>query len=1184
MKRSSLAVRVLLLIVTVLASTVMVEAQFRASLRGTVTDSSGAVVPGATVTLVNKDTNQTMTSVSDDSGIYIFNALAPAPYKISVERQGFQKKTLENVQIIPEQLNSLNLEIAVGGTTTQSVDVTDAVQALDTETATVSSTISSNQIQHMPSFNRDVFQLAQLTPGVNGDSSQQSGGGSYALPGTQGPGGTSGSAGIFQTENGPQIQAAGGQYETNSISVDGISTVSAVWGGTSIITPSEDSVQDMKVVSNNYDAEYGRFSGAQIQVTSKSGTNQLHGSAFFKASRPGLNAYQRWNGTGSDVSVDPVTGAKLTPSQRGLNRDENRFNQYGGSLGGPIWKNKIFAFFNWETSPLQSSATSQGWYETSQFDQLVGATGTIAGKYLSVPGAGVNANGIIAQSCASIGLTEGTNCRTVAGGLDVGSPLTTGIGKQDLTYGGTPNNPGVGGGLDGIPDIAFFNAVDPTKTSQMQFNGRVDANLTGKDRLAFAIYWVPVTQTSYNGPVRAQNLWHHDAVNNAFSLIWDHTFSPTLLNQARANAAGWRWNEAATNPQAPFGLPQANFGTPNDNACSGSACAYGSAPLNFIGAPGPSILDQWTYTYSDVLTKVLGRHNVKVGGDLTRLYYLNENIYGARPGYNFHNIWDFANDAPFYENGQFDAATGLLSPNRQDDRQNLWGAFVQDDFKLRPNLTINLGLRWSYFGTLYTKQNNLDVLQLGQGAAALTDMSIRVGGNLATPQKTNFGPMIGFAYSPGNFDNKLVFRGGFGIAYNQNEIAITASSFGNPPNVVNKSFNCSYPYTADPTCSGTGILYQTAASINSIFGYAPNPAAITAFGANNLPTSGVQNVTGFPQDQKSITTYHYSLDMQYQLPFSSVMSIGYIGNQTRHLLRQFNYNVPAALAGATLNPLFNRVGYWDNGANSNYNGMIASLNHNFSHSFQLAAQYTWSKAMDENSGPYFEDPYPYDVHAAYGRSDFNVTDAFKIWGMWQPVFFKGSHSWAEKIIGGWSLSGIWNLHTGFPWNPVYNTQGVYYQGSDYGSLRPSSVSATYGNSTSNMAFMQSTNPNFGGNGTNYFGAPSYVLGPAFPGFAPAPSAGIQRNSLNGPGYNDLDASLSKGFGLPNNRILGEGARLEIRADVYNLFNKLNLNVQQIDNNLGSVAPDGTVSPNSDFGVIRQALGSRTIQLQARFSF
>ena len=162
------------------------------------------------------------------------------------------------------------------------------MQALDTETATLSATISSNQIQHMPSFNRDVFQLAQLTPGVFGDGSQSAGGGSNITPGTQGPGGTNaGSAGIFQTENGPQVNAAGGQYQTNGISIDGISTVSAVWGGTSIITPSEDSVHDMRVVSNGYDAEYGRFSGAQIQMTSKSGTNQLHGSAFFKASRPG---------------------------------------------------------------------------------------------------------------------------------------------------------------------------------------------------------------------------------------------------------------------------------------------------------------------------------------------------------------------------------------------------------------------------------------------------------------------------------------------------------------------------------------------------------------------------------------------------------------------------------------------------------------------------------------------------------------------------------------------------------------------------------------------------------------------------------------------------------------------------------------------------------------------------------
>ncbi len=1174
MRHSKFAVQIALLIFTIVFSTVSLQAQFRASLRGTVADPSGAVVPGATVTLINKDTNSTQVSITDDNGIYIFNALPPAPYRLTVERQGFQQKILEDVQIIPEQLNSLNLEIAIGQSQ-QTVTVTDTTRALDTETATLSATISSNQIQHMPSFNRDVFQLAQLTPGVFGDGSQSGGGGTNNTPGNQGPGGSGGGSSIFGTENGPQIQSGGGQYETNSITVDGISTVSAVWGGTSVITPSEDSIQDMKVVSNNYDAENGRFSGAQIQVTSKSGTNQVHGSAFFKASRPGLNAYQRWNGTGSVDSVNP-DGSLKTPAERGLNRDENRFNQYGGSVGGPIWKNKVFAFFNWETSPLSASTTGQGWYETSQFDQLIASTNTIAGKYLSVPGSGVNSSGIVTQTCANIGLTQGVNCAQLPGGLDIGSPLTSGIGHQDLTY-NSGNIPGVGNGLDGIPDVALFNTVDPTKTSQMQFNGRVDANVTDKDRLAFAIYWVPSTTTDYEGPVRPENLWHHDVVNDAFSVIWDHTFSPTLLNQARANAAGWRFNEVASNPQEPFGLPEANV----------DSMGQMNNGFQYFGAPGPSVYNQWTYSYNDVLTKVLGRHDVKMGGEFTRLQYLNEAIYAARPQFDFRNLWDFANDAPYFESGQFDAATGLPSPNRQDDRENLWGFFVQDDFKLRPNLTINMGLRWSYFGSLYTKQNNLDVLQLGSGSAALTDMRIRVGGNLANPQKMNFGPMIGFAWSPNRFDSKFVLRGGFGIAYNQNEIAITANSFGNPPNVVSPSFTCPQPYSANPTCANTGILYETAGDINSIFGYAPNPATVTTFGSNNLPTSGETGVTGFPANQKAITNYHYSLDTQYQLPFNSVMSLGYQGNLTRHLLIQENYNVVAAIAGAPTNPLINQVGFWDNNGNANYNAMLASLNHNFSKDFQLAAQYTWSKAMDENSGPYYLDPYPASVHNAYGRAAYNVTDAFKLWGMWQPVIFRGAHNWAEKIVGGWSLSGIWNLHSGFPWDPNYGIVGgdLYYQGANYYSnLRPASVVPGYGTSTSNQTFMQATNPNFGGNGSVYFTGPSYPLAPAFPAVSAAPTPGIQRNSLNGPGYNDVDMSLAKAFGVPNNKILGEAAKFEIRADFYNVFNKLNINTGSIDNNVGTANPDGTVVPNSDFGVARSALGSRTIQLQARFSF
>lgn len=270
-------------IFAVLSFATETHAQFGASLRGTVTDPTGAVVPGATVTLTNKDTNQTKTSTSDASGLYGFEQLAPGNYRVVAERQGFQKKEISQVVLIPEQPNALNVQMEVGDVQ-QTVTVNGSfAPLLDTDTATVSSTISSDQIQHMPSYNRDVFQLAQLTPGVFGDAAQGSGGGSLETPGNQGPGGSgSGSAGIFATENGPQIQARGGQYETNGISIDGISTVSAVWGGTSVITPSEDSVGDMKIVSNSYDASVGRFSGGQIQVTSKSGTNALHGSLFIQ--------------------------------------------------------------------------------------------------------------------------------------------------------------------------------------------------------------------------------------------------------------------------------------------------------------------------------------------------------------------------------------------------------------------------------------------------------------------------------------------------------------------------------------------------------------------------------------------------------------------------------------------------------------------------------------------------------------------------------------------------------------------------------------------------------------------------------------------------------------------------------------------------------------------------------------
>ncbi len=358
-----------------------------------------------------------------------------------VEMKGFQKKVLDNLQLIPEQANSLNVKLDLG---TESMTITvDASlsPALDTQTANIGQTISENEIQHTPVYQRDVTSLIQLAPGVLASGAQSAGGGGFQSPGTQtgassGGGGNLGhSSSIFSTENGASANANGAQFGNNGYSIDGISTVSAVWGGSTVVTPSQDSVSNVKIVTNAYDAENGRFSGALTQITSKSGTNDLHGSLFIQIVRPGLNAYQRWNGPSSVQSNDPVTGAKLTPSQRGLLRDEDRYNQLGGSIGGPIWKNRVFAFFAYEGQSQSISTTSTQWFPTSAFASLAPAN-SIASTYLNFKGAAVVGTVIGSATCANgPGLTEGVNCRTIPGqGLNIGSPLTNGLGKQDLTY------------------------------------------------------------------------------------------------------------------------------------------------------------------------------------------------------------------------------------------------------------------------------------------------------------------------------------------------------------------------------------------------------------------------------------------------------------------------------------------------------------------------------------------------------------------------------------------------------------------------------------------------------------------------------------------------------------------------------------------------------------------------------
>ncbi|MBZ5655081.1 MAG: TonB-dependent receptor [Acidobacteriia bacterium] len=1179
MSRSSLAVHVALLIVSIVALTALGQAQYRASIQGVVTDPTGAVIPGATITLKDKETNRTLTATSDDSGVYNITALPPSTYELTAEKTGFKKKTIQNFTVLSEQANALNIQLDLGASS-ETVNVSaDQIPAIDTETAQISGTVDSKHIQALPSFGRDVFQLAQLAPGVFGDGSRNAGGDTNGLQGNQGPGGSGGGTGVFATENRPQVSANGGRTEANNVTLDGIGITSVSWGGAAIVTPNEDSVKEVKVVSNSYDAESGRFSGAQIQVISQNGTNDYHGSFFFKRDTPGLNAFQHWHGPAHQPQ---------TPT-----RNNFRYNDWGGSIGGPILKNKLFAFFSYERIANTGISNAQGWYETPSLLASAPA-GSIAAQYAAYPGEAVHFTTQVDQTCASVSLVEGVNCHMVAGqGLDLGRPLDTSLfplGTMDPSFSGNLH-PGLGGdgtgssaNLDGVADIVNVLASGPNNQTNQQFNGRLDFNATSRDLVAFSIYRVPVSSLSYNG-YRAANLFHHDATNEAETALWDHTFSPSLINELRVNAAGWRWNELKGNPQIPLGLPQTGaIGDPNNGNLIGTACPG----CNGLGGPAGSIFDQWTYNLKDVATKVYHSHTIKFGGEVTKLRFVQDAPWSARPNFFFNSYWDFLNDAPYKESGTFNPTNGSPTDVRKDSRSTIYGFFVQDDWKVRSNLTVNLGLRWEYFGPISFLHNQLSTLVLGPGANALTGMSMHLGGNLYQADKGNFGPQLGFAWSPTKYNSKLVLRGGFGISYNGEQEAITLNGWPNVPFTDGNATLFTCPPAEGGGCGPSQVVYAIPSDPHQFLPYPANPNTILTFGPNNLPVpgSGITfsnvGVTGFPTRFSTPYTYHYSMQGQYDIGGNWIASIGYQGGMSRHFTQQYNANLLYGALGYTLNPVVQAVDFYNQNSNAVSNALLTQLKHTFSHSFDLDAQYRLSRSYDNQSGPYSISNYIWSSRANWGPSDFDVSHAFKLWGIYSPTIFHGENGWLEKVAGGWSISGILNMHSGFPWSPVsYLTcnivyaNGACYQGGN--QVLPAQYLGGAGSDHSNSKFLSS-----GGNFPN--GGPSYFTTAIvtectlpFPQTCPnqLPTApGIARNSQRGPRYFDIDATISKSFGLPKIPVLGENAKFEFRANIFNLTNKLNLNPSNMVTNINDPL----------FGEVTGALGGRTIELQARFSF
>lgn len=1130
------------------------NAQFRAGIQGTVKDTGGGVVSGATVTLTSKETNKKQEVTTSDGGFYRISGLAPGIYTITAEKTGFKKQTFEDLTINAEGVQGTDFTLEAGGISETVTITADDAPTLQTEDANVGKAITTREILRLPQAGRDPYELARLTPGVFGTGSRGANGNSVGLPNTSGPGGSNNS--IFATENVQPISANGQRVSSNNYQIDGTSVNSQTWGGGAVITPSQESVKEVSVVSSTYSAEDGRNSGAQIKVVTQNGTNQWHGSGFFKLNDPSLNAFNKMPRRIGNITTDGPT------------RVERKYKSFGGSFGGPIYfprfgeggpavfsgKNKLFFFFAYEGLKENTNNTYNSLIETPQLRSsiLAARPNTLTARILSTSGIEPRVLQILPVTCTSVSVP----CQVVGNGLDVGS-----IAGAYGTYLPTFANP-LGGGFDGVADVQLAQLTNAVSFKGNQFITRVDYQATEKDRLTFSSFYVPNTATTSDTSAqsRPQADITSERLSYALGFIYNRTVSPTMTNEARFNLTRWGFDETKSNPEANLGLPRIEieglfsdrlrFGFPQDQNT-------------------PGVIDEKQLDFRDALTNVVGNHVLKIGGEYRRDLNSNGEIGFARPLYSFRQIWNFANGAPIAERLTANQQ-GKPTANNTKFHTGELAFFVQDDWKFRPNLTLNLGLRWSYFSSVTVSEGVIGNLVLGPNNG-LAGAKITTDKVLYKKDLNNFGPQLGFAWSPKMSDGKLVIRGGGGIGYDRLANALLANARRNPPNGFKFTPCCGTAGAADGfgTPFVDGQIAFVASSDGTIFGYPANP--LLGGGTNpatGLPNLGAVEIYGTPQNLPTAYVMRYSLEGQYELPAKMVGTLSYQGSQGRHFVRI----LPLHFTAPTTNPNISEAYFASPDVNSNYNAMIARLQGRLLRQFSFDTNYRWSKSIDTTS---FEAPcdctnqsFPLDQSQERGPSDFDVTHAFVISGVWDVPLFADRNTLSGKLLGGWQLSGITTWNTGFPWTPKLFADLRSPNGRFFGDIRPTSYNGRQPLQNSNSNFLQPGGI-FPGGGPAYFSTTINGNNP----FQNLP--GIGRNRFRGPRYFSSDIAVAKDFGL--GAWGGERANLNMRFNFFNVFNQLNL------------APfnsrtDPTRIQSDKFGTATSALAGRVGEFQIRLSF
>jgi hypothetical protein len=1183
----------LLLMAVIMASPAM--AQYGASLQGTVSDKTGAVVANASVTVTNQATGVKQSTATTDAGFYRVAGLIPGMYEIQVTAGNFKKSTTSNVRVEAESVRGLDVVLELGAAQ-ETVMVSGTAPALDTESANISEAITTKELQQLPSYGRDPYELLRFAPGVFGDGARTGTGASANFNNTSGPGASTNS--IFAVENVAQVSANGQRPSGNNFSIDGTSVNSLTWGGAAVLTPNEESIAEVQVVANTYSAEDGRNSGAQIKAISKTGTNKFHGTAIFDYDEPGLNAYNRWGGYQTGGNPDGTCSAKTAPYCN--QRVNNKNRQFGGSLGGPIAKDKLFFFFSYEGNRVHNTTYATQYVETPQFVSYMqnNRAGTIETKLLTAAGATPRIAQVLTPNCndfkgqwpsyayspGGVQGADGSGCQIATQngvtGVDLGSP-TLAYGQYVPTWNVLQNSccltDTTGGGFDGVPDLQKVLLFQPSHYNGNQYNGRVDFH-HGKDSFAGSFYITPYDYTVTTGSARPNQDINSRWRNGLITFLWNRSFSATLLNEVRFNATRWSNNEYTANPGGDWGLPNIQM-----EDMPFARIIWGMPQ----GDNSPGLFAQNQFQFQDIVSKIHGHHGLKAGFTFAWIHDNTDYMFGdQRPIYTYHGIWSFVNGAPIYEGVNADPGTGNFTDNHKYFRQHDISWFLQDDFKLRPNLTLNLGLRYEYFGPLSEKYGHLANLFLNPATDyvnGLANASVKVTNPLYPADKNNFAPRLGFAWSPGVFNNKTVFRGGFGVLYNRVTDTMTGISRVNPPFVFRYGICCaaagspfgsatqSYDLLANswmqppyaPNAIGNQIVVvQSLKGVNSITGYPGNPAL--AFDPNTGTPYGSVEIWGAPQTFSTPYIYSYSLNVEHQMPADFVATIGYQGSSSHRILRIVNLQNIYAKNNAHYGPVY----FPSTDANANYNALLANLSRRFSHGVQMFAKYRWSRSIDtvtgEGAGSYTNQFYPPNQSLGdRGPSDFDATHNFMLTGLWDLPFAGSKDSWTYKLLGGWHIDPVYQFHSGYPWSAVSGSScPPVPNGSTICPSLPRGYLGGAGSDYSTSTF-QKAGGNFPKGGPAYFD--TSAPGPPF----------VKRNSFRGPRFQTFDVSLGKETRFPF--ITGEGARLDFRANFFNLFNKLNLTGFGYNTNSTNIT-------STYFGMAGGAFAGRVIDFQTRLIF